>query len=396
MSKEQTFKPRTSLPRSPPPSVGPVGSAGSVASGQASKGLRREEDDDQQLEYVGELEKVRSVRKALESFLFNDSNKIANTAKKTILEMFGKVEGIVQDLDGRYMMLQGRLHERDDLDRVVMRVREEAPSGLPSPRGRAAAPATYASTLAKPRQVVIVKPKDGEQVKDSQEVKNKVKKTIDKDVDKIRFKSIRMIRDKRIVVETEGNKDMEVFKRKIEQEGVFDLQMPGIIRPRLVIFDVDRDMSDREFMDVLVSKNLEFLESDLKNNIRIVYKTGPRNRDTVNYVVEVPGRVRDVLLVQGRIFLKWGTHKVLDRIEITRCYRCQGFGHVAKRCDGAVMCGHCGEKGHKFEECQRKNEASKCVNCMSRGRDAGHSVNSRECPEYIRAAEALKARTDFS
>ena len=76
---------------------------------------------------------------------------------------------------------------------------------------------------------------------------------------------------------------------------------------------------------------------------------------------------------------------------VTRCYRCQGFGHTQAHCRSAThTCGHCGDQ-HETKKCQNTTRA-RCVNCKK----AGHKPWERNCEalgeEKERAKKNLASR----
>lgn len=74
---------------------------------------------------------------------------------------------------------------------------------------------------------------------------------------------------------------------------------------------------------------------------------------------------------------------VKDYIDIPKCHKCQGYGHVRKHCEGKEMCGKCGEE-HDTRSCRSGGDAS-CGNCRREQRDDGHPVGWWGCPTYKRA-----------
>jgi hypothetical protein len=85
----------------------------------------------------------------------------------------------------------------------------------------------------------------------------------------------------------------------------------------------------------------------------------------------------------GRIF------KVNDYIPKTlRCYRCQGFFHMASRCSQNLKCSLCSGE-HAYNHCPFKdtNETDSlcCANCGGK-----HSAVYKNCPFFVQAKQATK------
>ena len=64
--------------------------------------------------------------------------------------------------------------------------------------------------------------------------------------------------------------------------------------------------------------------------------------------------------------------------QVSRCFRCQRYGHAAGSCGAAERCPSCGEK-HNWETCPNKGKP-KCANC-----GGGHSAAYLGCPSYKKA-----------
>ena len=94
------------------------------------------------------------------------------------------------------------------------------------------------------------------------------------------------------------------------------------------------------------------------------------------------------LMERGKIKVGWTVNafKLMERerAEARRCYKCLGFGHLAKECTGedrSQCCRKCGEVGHKARTC--RNEP-KCLLCT--GKDNKHETGGRKCPAYKEAS----------
>jgi hypothetical protein len=51
----------------------------------------------------------------------------------------------------------------------------------------------------------------------------------------------------------------------------------------------------------------------------------------------------------------------VEMVQVTRCYNCNGLGHIARSCKQKPKCHKCGKEGHKIKECRA--EKSECGNC---------------------------------
>lgn len=71
----------------------------------------------------------------------------------------------------------------------------------------------------------------------------------------------------------------------------------------------------------------------------------------------------------------------LRRTEPPRCFRCHGFGHTSRSCNGPDIhgtCRRCGNEGHVEKECSAGND--RCVACERSGYPkANHRPGSGSC-----------------
>ena len=101
-------------------------------------------------------------------------------------------------------------------------------------------------------------------------------------------------------------------------------------------------------------------------------------------------RMRDVLVREGRVYVKWRACKVKEFVNVLQCHKCFAFGHTMRECSvESRLCERCGETGHLEEKC--KNECV-CRNCKLEGKKCDHLVLSTEFPDYVRILEREKAR----
>ena len=81
---------------------------------------------------------------------------------------------------------------------------------------------------------------------------------------------------------------------------------------------------------------------------------------------------------------------------VTRCFRCNCYGHVAKHCqDSQETCGHCASKSHRTGTCPAKvaGVAPVCPACRKMGWRGEQDLSCRQCPLYEAALGRLLSRT---
>ena len=88
----------------------------------------------------------------------------------------------------------------------------------------------------------------------------------------------------------------------------------------------------------------------------------------------------------GRIRIRCESYRTAP--QVTQCYKCQGFNHIAKDCKNGQKCLRCAG-AHKSTECPDKNKDSlklKCSNC-----NGEHVASSKECPKF---RDQIKVQAD--
>ncbi|KAG8239475.1 hypothetical protein J437_LFUL018983 [Ladona fulva] len=144
-------------------------------------------------------------------------------------------------------------------------------------------------------------------------------------------------------------------------------------------------------------KDSDMDKETFKKGFRHSFTTGRRENRYCNRVFTVTPLIRDFLLQKERVYSGWTSHYLKDYIGVTRCYKCQGFGHTAQNCrEKADTCAHCARTGHTIEDCPRKNKREVCANCNRFGKDDDHSTMDKECPAYKYALEREILRTNYS
>lgn len=115
---------------------------------------------------------------------------------------------------------------------------------------------------------------------------------------------------------------------------------------------------------------------------------------TRTVVLTLPSAAASKILTGKRIVIGWVSARVRPRVEVSRCFKCHCFGHVAAGCGAEVdrsgQCWRCGGNGHSYKSCEAE---PCCVACMAEGatgKGAAHIGGSGRCPAFRRTLGKLK------
>lgn len=201
---------------------------------------------------------------------------------------------------------------------------------------------------------------------------------------------------------------VEDVKKFMENDGLkqagIQVANSALLNPRLIVFDVPKDLDTPRLIEVVFSQNENLLaavaEEEFRNGFLLRFKTGKKDSDLVNWVVETSPKIRNILRGNGseRIYLCWQSCKIQDYRGISRCFKCLRFGHISKFCKSEnSVCSYCSEEGHEHKKCLSwEGKASPvCCNCKIAGRPSVHEEVDSNCPAYKLALERLIARTYY-
>ena len=248
------------------------------------------------------------------------------------------------------------------------------------------------------RHVITIYPKDESNLKSSEDTKKAVMSSFAPSKDKLKIRSVKKIANNGVLIETTNKDDATRMLQsgKLTAAGLV-AGLPEKKRPRVIIYNVPTDTSDKDFLTALRNQNLAGMDKGKqREEIKISHKTGNRNAEINNWVLEVTPDIRNALLKQDKVYLGWICLRIRDYVNVSRCYKCQEYGHVSKYCRATKdTCGHCGRDGHKFKDCPNTEKDAICITCKRRGREHNHSSRSPECPAYKIAMENEIARTEY-
>lgn len=180
-------------------------------------------------------------------------------------------------------------------------------------------------------------------------------------------------------------KKMEALGEKVK------ITAPQRRRSRLLLLSVDPDIDEAMVLDsvkeVMVSEGI-----DRDREVDVVRKINTRF-GKVNWVLDVDMEVFRTLLGRKRICMDFNRYRIVEFLQIMRCFKCQGYGHMSSRCQGDQKCSKCAGD-HRLSECTVDTEL--CVNCVKNedvDTNTGHRADSPDCPVFrVYRADLMASR----
>ncbi|KAG7196583.1 hypothetical protein KM043_014480, partial [Ampulex compressa] len=254
------------------------------------------------------------------------------------------------------------------------------------------------SQQAPTRNEILIRPADAEKFTTSEATKKAIMSIINPAAEKIGIKSVRMTRDKGVIIEAIKPEHIKVFTSngRLQEAGLVASRPTGE-RPRLIVYDVPSDLKESEVTRSIAAQNsLNLQEDEAVQHMRALFKTGERGKDTVNWVLEVAPEIRRKILAKERVNIGWMSCKVRDHLQVSRCFKCQSYGHIAKHCKAAEeICKQCSKSGHRGSDCPEADKKAVCINCKKSHREFHHKAGSKKCPSHVAALERKAANIHY-
>ncbi|XP_024084646.1 uncharacterized protein LOC112127634 [Cimex lectularius] len=232
------------------------------------------------------------------------------------------------------------------------------------------------------RKLIIVDLPEG---MESRDLLNKVKEHLNPRFTKIRLDGIRSTARGGVAMKVDQEASKSAVLMVLSDTQLKPRHM-GKRSPRILVLRVPKDTKVNELREEIVANNA--LEEH-KHYIRPLHtvrhgKIAPSSRGWLRSHQKSETR----WLVGKKIYFDYQSCTVRDYVGITRCFKCQCYGHGAPSCPKKEpVCDRCA-LAHDTRDCNA--ETLKCANCIPLGRDPSHAPGSRECEAHIRAVIKVK------
>lgn len=248
-----------------------------------------------------------------------------------------------------------------------------------------------------PSKPVFFFPTDKESPKTSQEILSSLKKNINTKDLGIQILRTSTIRNGGVVVEArDAASAKKLQEAAVSVQGIRAEEKRARL-PSVIIYDVPSDLTNEGVLKVIKEENLKDYNNEDLKMIRVNARTTRTGRR--NFIVELPQRLREHLLRAGHAFFEWTSCRVADYVQVTRCFKCHLYGHVAKHCKDETYCYRCALKGHDGKDCPNITSVEVCPTCTRFGKTAAaaqHRVGTDACPAFRAALERTVKHTEYA
>ena len=171
--------------------------------------------------------------------------------------------------------------------------------------------------------------------------------------------------------------------------------------PRISVIDLDEKFDETEFVETLKLQNPEVatLINNGENISDFYIKKSSNKQNLFQVNITVTENIRKLIRNRGnRLYIGLRSCRVVDKLNVVRCYKCHDHNHLSNRCVNNERCGYCSSYDHTSDNCNLKTDLVNnkshlnCVNCERNNLpSSGHSVYWPNCPSNKKyREEAIK------
>lgn len=382
------------------------------------------ENTDEWIDVVKDLDlpvMVQRLTERMHTWLENNRQK-QNKVSAGLISMYKNIAGYIQErslmIFKENVILSTKLEDRVEHDKVLRDIAEKISAPVTQAEEKEQRKDEKQVTRRRDDHVVLVSKLDTET--DLNDIRKNIKEICNADVDIPTPRDVLTTQKGQIIIKMKSREEAELLREVLDKDEPLQsrvkINIPVRRRERVLLLSVDPELGEdvvtdsirRALEESVVEKGVvRGLSERLKNpsldrstrnalielyrethlDFEIVRKIKTK-MGKVNWLIDVDEKGRDWLINLKRICVDFDRYRVVNYINIIRCFNCQAYGHYANSCKGTLKCAKCAEE-HSTKDC--KSDTIRCANCYFEDPtvESDHRADSAQCPSFVRYRESI-------
>lgn len=246
-------------------------------------------------------------------------------------------------------------------------------------------------------KVLIIKAKNDD---DKVNTESKIKSVLDPVNDEV--KNIRKTAKGSVVITFKKVENVEAARKKLDSNmgENFEINEPKIFEPVVKVVGFEKEYLDRDkFISAIKAQNKDIFDQSAK--IELIYNNQMKNKDTCTASLRIDLMSFKKVMKSERVNIGWSRCRIYEHVDVMRCYKCNGYGHIAQNCKCEnFACPLCAGD-HQLQDCKADPQNHKCINCIRENSktnydaDVNHCALSTKCPILLKKIEKRKMKIRY-
>jgi len=237
-------------------------------------------------------------------------------------------------------------------------------------------------------EVVILKPKT---IQKTETTKSELAKNVDPK--SIGIRDVHDISKGGIAINCNTSDETKKLKDDIYEKigDKYTVKITDSSKLKIKIIGMSDKLSEDDLVETIKAQN-EFLKN---RDVKVITIFENKKDRKFGAILEIEKEFYNELTNGEKLKIGWCRCRVVECVDIRRCFKCCGYNHKSRQCKNRLACLKCGGE-HLMKDCGARNNV--CVNCkvavekLNVRLDIFHPAYSTQCPVYKKKLENEKKR----
>lgn len=232
--------------------------------------------------------------------------------------------------------------------------------------------------------------------KDPKQVIKEIKKNVSKSDTEGNFKKVTQLKSGAVLIECQSEAQQQKLNQNLANKN-FDVKDITAKDPMFLITGIIKGFTAEAFINELIAENPELIQTfgeNIRTQLKVISKKDCKNKQKENWILQACPKIFKWFMENKFLTFDLATVYTQEYVNVSICFKCSNFGHVAKYCQRSECCHKCGG-GHNAKDCTK--DTLECPNCTKMGLlDRSHSARNISCPIYQKRVDRIRQNTNYS